>query len=422
MIFSTPPALADPVAADALRRRWPRVAGYLRISYLVLPIVVAVASTVTLALVVPVSIRGWALPLHVLLISAPPVLALVRLRRSGVWPPRRWTVGNGSAAAQFVVLAVEVGVMLYFWSPGVTIYGVVVGVGVVCIVTAVIGASPALAGAAVASSLVLGLVLPDSVPGWVTVLHILVLTVPFIVILRELRPGERWPPRQWAVGNLTVVALSVVMVLEIAVMLHARGATAHVIVAGVGLLVLIAAKALNDGAVARVGDIDRLSQAESNDTLPLQEPRLGTPPGIVLLEPDAIAWRQHHWEAVQLRLRMAPILPDEVDPFRGGLKISYIGSSILGEVRFEEIHAVWPTVRPVEEPPYIWLVPADQPPEFTSTRQTLVVQPKAPGRSLIRIPVRDAEVAAALVRRRMRWQEMKSNRYRPNHGESRYSR
>ncbi|MBC7271172.1 MAG: hypothetical protein H5T76_21085, partial [Streptomyces sp.] len=287
---------------------------YLRISYLWLPLVVAVVSTVTLAVVVPVSIRGWALPLHVLLIAAPPVLALVQLRRSGLWPPRRWIAGNGSAVAQFVVLAVEVGALFFAGEPGLLVYGVVVGISILCVLAAIIGDSPVLAVAAVASSLALALVLPESVSGWVASLHVLVLAVPFIVILRELRPGERWPPRQWAVGNLAVVALSVVMVLEIVVMLRAAGSTAHVIIAGMGLLSLIATKTLNDAAVDLVRDIARLEHAETHDSLRLQDNQQGTSPGVVMLEPDTLVWYEHLWDAVLLRTRTHI---GDVDPFGG---------------------------------------------------------------------------------------------------------
>ncbi|MFF2087900.1 hypothetical protein ACFVVM_29320 [Nocardia sp. NPDC058176] len=295
MLSSTPPALADPVAAAALARRWARVTTHLRLAHLVIPAIVVIASTLTLSLVIAPSVRAWALPLHVLVIAAPSILAVVLLRRGGPWPPDRWTVGNLGAAAQFVIIAFEVAALLYARLP----------------------------------------VLP------------------------------------------------------------------HGLVAGLSVVGILATRFCTWSATFKVGHVLAVGRAASDDPLALSSERLKWHLGEAVLEADAIVWKRNHG-------RDGWVLPAG----RRWAKV-YREPTVLGEIRFDEIRAVWPVVLPADELPYCWLV-VPQPialvndlPMMTKSRETLLLQPTAPGATPIRIPVPDSGLAATLVRNRMHWQQQR---------------
>lgn len=289
MLPSTPPELADQVAAQALRRRWAVAVRYLRLAYLVVPVVVVGASTMSLAAALPES-TAWAVPLHVLLIGAAPVVAVPWLR-ARPWPPERWTMANVSVAVQFAVLVVEVAALLY--------------------------------------------------------------------------------------AQLPVIA--------------------HAVVAGLSLVAILVTRACTWMAVFRVGHVLALGRAASDDPLSLSAERLRFHKGEAVLESDAIVWKQNHG-------RDGWLLPT------GNLYTKvYFEPTVIGEIRFDAIRAVWPTELPPEELPYCWLVIPQQiaplGPQMVHTKipQTLMIQPTTPGSTPIRIPVPDADLAATLVRTRITW-------------------
>lgn len=118
---TAPPQVGDQLTDTILQRTWPEAVRRLRLAYVVLPAAVATISTLGVVAVgllgAPAAILFWALPLHVLVIVSPALLALRRLRRD-LWPLREWTQASNGIRAQAWILVIEAAAACVLGYPG----------------------------------------------------------------------------------------------------------------------------------------------------------------------------------------------------------------------------------------------------------------------------------------------------------------
>ncbi|MGW4635847.1 hypothetical protein [Nocardia sp. NPDC004415] len=111
MILPTaPPWVGDQFTDAILQRTWPEAVRRLRLAFVVLPSVVAATSSLGVLAIglmgAPTPILFAVLPLHVLAVVIPPLLALRRLRR-GLWPMDAWYRASDGIRAQAWILLIE---------------------------------------------------------------------------------------------------------------------------------------------------------------------------------------------------------------------------------------------------------------------------------------------------------------------------